>query len=359
MPDRPLDRRHFLGHATVGLSTGLAVSATGSAESPQRSDHGNTKSEKKVDRRNVWVASICQHKLSARTPEEMSAKVLRRMKEVVPTNPDIICLPECFHVANIHGSGRPPLPDTAEVPIGKISRPFAKFARDHRCYVICPIHTIDSGRYYNSAVVIDRAGQLVGEYRKINPTEDELKNGITPGPVDPPVFDCDFGRIGVQICFDINWQSNWQRLAEKGAEIVFWPSAFAGGQMLNAMAATYKYHVVSATRIQSSKIIGPMGDDIFSTGRFGEVICGPLNLESAVIQGWQEIAKLERAVTKYGRGVKMTVKHDEAWALIESLDDSIDVDSVLEEFSIETSRDMLMRNTRLQNQSRISPDDES
>jgi len=88
------------------------------------------------------------------------------------------------------------------------------WAKKHRCYVICPIKVRDGERTFNSAVLIDRSGAIVGRYDKIRPTEGELKRSVCPGAVDPPVFQTDFGAIGSQICFDVNWHSQWRRLNE-------------------------------------------------------------------------------------------------------------------------------------------------
>ena len=54
--------------------------------------------------------------------------------------------------------------------------------------------------------------------------EPTLEDGITPGR-DTPVFDCDFGRLGVQICWDIQFADGWDALGRAGAEIVAWPTA--------------------------------------------------------------------------------------------------------------------------------------
>ena len=301
--------------------------------------------------RQVWVATVCQAGLSAKSSEEMIELMLGRMEEIVPQQPDIICLPEMFHVANLKGD-KPSLASSSEKPLGPISRRFAQFAKQHRCNVICSISTVDDGRFYNSAVVIDRDGQYVGEYRKINPTMDELDRGITPGPLDPPVFELDFGRIGIQTCYDINWHDNWRRLREKGAEIVFWPSAFAGGKMLNGLAWIHKFYVVSSTRIHDSKIVDVLGDDIASTGRFDSWICTPLNLDVAVVQTHQNIKKLDAVQAKYGRAVDIKVHHVEAWARIESRSPEVSVPNVLKEFGLETSDEMFARETKRQDAAR-------
>lgn len=345
-PPNHVSRRSLIRQAAAGLGAGVVANAasgtTSAAEHTREQSIGRS-------RREVWVASLCQHGLSAGSPEEMCRKILNRMEQTLPMQPDVICLPECFHVANVAKDSRPRVADASEQPIGAITKPFAEFAKTHRCNLICPVYTTENGRFYNSAVVIDREGNLVGEYRKINPTDGELDNGITPGPLDPPVFKLDFGTIGVQTCFDINWHSNWRRLSEKGAEIVFWPSAFAGGEMLNALAWINKYYVVSSTRIQATKIVDVLGDEIVSTGRFGEWVCSPINLDVAVVQGWQTINRLEEVRAKYGRHVNIRIKHVEAWAKIESLSEKTSIAEILREFELETSNEMLARNESLQN----------
>ena len=305
-----------------------------------------------MPRTQVWVASLTQVGLEARTPEEMGERMLARMAETRPLQPDIICLPEAFLGANLAG-GRVPLEDLAEEPLTGLSAPFAEYAREHGCYVICPTYTVEAGRCYNAAVVIDRQGRYVGEYRKINPTLGELERGITPGPLDPPAFATDFGTIGVQICWDVNWHDNWRRLRAKGADLVFWSSAFSGGEMLNALAATYKYHVVSSTRnTHPSKFVDPLGDDLLATGRAAEWICAPLNLNVAVVQTVVHIRRLEAARQKYGRLLRVRVKHVEAYALVESLSEDLPVHDVLAEFDIPTSAEFLAENTRRQDAAR-------
>ena len=87
---------------------------------------------------------------------------------------------------------------------GPTTKRLSRWAKEHKCYVICPILIRDNDRTYNAAIVIDRQGRIIGRYCKIRPTEGELNRGICPGPKDPPVFETDFGTIGIQICFDVN-----------------------------------------------------------------------------------------------------------------------------------------------------------
>ena len=80
------------------------------------------------------------------------------------------------------------------------------------------------------------------------------KHRAVPGALDPPVFQADFGTIGIQICFDVNWSSTWAKLKQKGAEILFWPSAFAAPRHLSALAWQNQFYVASATLNGASRI---------------------------------------------------------------------------------------------------------
>ncbi len=62
-----------------------------------------------------------------------------------------------------------------------------------------------------------------------------------------PVYQADFWRIGVAICFDINFPEVWKTLADQGAELVVWPSAYSAGTALQARALNHRYYIVSAT----------------------------------------------------------------------------------------------------------------
>lgn len=300
--------------------------------------------------REVWVASLSLHKLEARTHEEMIRKVLKQLDDIRPFQPDVVCLPEVFPFLKI--SKRPPLAEVAEAPLGPISTRFAAWAKDNHCNLICPIYTRQDGRFYNSAVVINREGKCLGEYRKIHPTVSEMERGVAPGPLDPPVFQTDFGTIGVQICYDINWHEGWKKLRQGGAEIVFWPSAFCGGRMLNALAWMNKYCVVSSTRFDPTKICDITGEDVARSGRARNWVCAPLNLERAFLHGWPYWMRYDDIQAKYGR--KVLIRHfpEEGWSILESRSADVKVADVLREFDIRTHEEHIARAELMQKKRR-------
>jgi beta-ureidopropionase len=272
--------------------------------------------------------------------KEMTKKMLSRMEQIVPYQPDIICLPEVFPFANI-SSGRPPLSKIAEAPVGEISQPFADFARKNKCYVVCPIYTKENGQYYNSAVFIDRKGNLLGEYRKAHPTTTEMDKGVAPGPLNPPVFKMDFGIVGAQICFDIEWDDTWKNLRKAGAEMVFWPSAFGGGSMVNTKAWENKYVVVSSTRTDTSKICDISGEEAAATGRWAHWVCAPVNLEKAFLHTWPFCRRFGDVQAKYGRKVRIQTFYEEEWSIIESRSPDVKISDVMKEFEFLTHEELI------------------
>ncbi|MCD6308341.1 MAG: carbon-nitrogen hydrolase family protein [Candidatus Latescibacteria bacterium] len=300
--------------------------------------------------REVWIAAVAQQGLQADTVDGMIDLVFGRMAKFESYEPDIVCLPEAFPLAWVRN--RPAPTDIAEVPPGPITGRFAEYARSHGCYVVCPTYTRENGKVFNAAVLIDRKGKIAGEYRKIRPTAGEVAGGIAPGPLDPPVFDTDFGRIGMQICFDIEWTDAWRRLGEKGAEIVFWPSAFAGGKALNARAFTYRYAVISSTRKDTSKICDIDGAELARTGRWNKWACAPVNLEKAFLHTWPFVMRFEEIHRKYGSKVRITNHHEEEWSIIESRSPDIRVADILKEFDMKTMTEHLREAEAAQDRAR-------
>jgi N-carbamoylputrescine amidase len=105
-----------------------------------------------------------------------------------------------------------------------------KFAREHTVSLICPIFERDGDAYYNSAVVLDAHGSLIGTYRKVHVPQIPLweeRSYFSPGNDGFPVFDIDSVKIGVQICWDNFFPEGSRSLALQGAQIIFAPTAAA------------------------------------------------------------------------------------------------------------------------------------
>lgn len=141
---------------------------------------------------------------------------------------------------------------------GRIAAFFAAKAREHGVNLCLPMHLEEDragGVFTNSAVFVDRSGEVAGIYRKLHPVNgyasqggdpEVLENGILPG-TEATVVALDFGLVGAQICYDMCYDDGWGLLAAKGAELVVWPTASPRAFAPAVKAALHGYWVVSAT----------------------------------------------------------------------------------------------------------------
>jgi predicted amidohydrolase/acetyl esterase/lipase len=156
----------------------------------------------------------------------------------------------------------------AAVPIDDtIIKSLASKAREYNTYIVFGgVFRDDTAAppCVNGAVVIDRQGRPVGRYDKVHPVLDQsgaaqqivLEGGVRPG-TEYNVFDLDFGRIGVQICYDIEYPEGWRRLAEKGAELVLYPTQSPQLTRPGTYAASHEYWIVSSTFRNNASFFEP------------------------------------------------------------------------------------------------------
>ncbi|NUQ01677.1 MAG: carbon-nitrogen hydrolase family protein [Armatimonadetes bacterium] len=172
--------------------------------------------------RRVTIASL-QINMAA-LPSPTTAEANRQLcaaaiDEAAGYGADVICLPECCTTANLP----PDDPERLEPLPGPSFALWAERARRHRLVVVGWQYELDGERYHNTGFVIDRDGQLVGRYRKVHSTPNAIANGEVPGD-EFPVFETDFGRVGMMICYDAYFPEQARILALKGAEIIFYPT---------------------------------------------------------------------------------------------------------------------------------------
>jgi beta-ureidopropionase len=287
----------------------------------------------RVPKRNplVRVVTISQDGATKDASGSLLGAAMERLNQAAAFQPDIACLPELFA-----GSGAEPIP-------GATTTRLSEWARQHACYVIAGIKKLQGGRTYNTAALLDRQGRLLGQFDKMHPTEPELQQGITPGPPDPPVFDTDFGRIGIQICFDVNWWDNWKRLRDKGARIVFFPAAYPAATQLSALALTNQYFVVSSAGTRASRIYDITGQVIASSGVYQQWAAAVLPLGRRLFEVDFHIDKIRALQRKYGSKVDVVWHHDDDWFTLASLDENLTVEDLQEEFGLTPLDDYRVR----------------
>ncbi|HZF68875.1 MAG TPA: nitrilase-related carbon-nitrogen hydrolase [Gemmatirosa sp.] len=147
----------------------------------------------------------------------------------------ILCMQEIFTGPYFCAEQNPRWYEAVErIPEGPTTQLMMELARRHRMVIVVPLYEEEStGVYYNTAAVIDADGTYLGKYRKnhipqCNPGFWE-KFYFRPGNLGYPVFDTEYAKVGVYICYDRHFPEGARELGLNGAEIVFNPSATVAG----------------------------------------------------------------------------------------------------------------------------------
>ena len=139
------------------------------------------------------------------------------LKQAGEAGADLVCLGETC-------TGEEVIEDAYTNPF---TQQAAALAVQYQMNVILPIAGLVEGVRRNVALVIDRSGTIAGHYLKVHPTRREMSDGAIPGD-NFPVFNLDFGCVGVAICHDLSFPESTRVLALRGAEILVWPTWWSG-----------------------------------------------------------------------------------------------------------------------------------
>ena len=152
---------------------------------------------------------------------------------------DLILLPEYFS-----GEG------TTETLSGASVRLMSEKARQYRMFVAGTICRYDSvtNRLYNSALLFNRDGEVIGCYDKIHLYGPELNQlGVTPGE-HAQVFQTDFGKVGFMTCYDSSFTDVAELVALKGADILLFPNLGYDRALMHARSLDNCINILTSTR---------------------------------------------------------------------------------------------------------------
>lgn len=337
-----LNRRQLLGSAAAAV--GVTAAATSRAAD-----------EPAPGKQSVRVAAVSysppfhDHRHSGVN----LAPIREMVSQVMRDKPDFICFPEiCSCVGGGFEKGITTAPDlTSHVT------EVAKIAREFDVALIVPLIERVGQHLYNSVPIVDRRGQLVLNYRKNYPTDGELKSGIRPGH-EVPVAVCDGVRVGAAVCFDANFDSIAMELERQRAQLVFWPSMYWGGRLLQHWASRYGFSVAVAYGAESAIIdltgryLDRRGNDTLKVRQkyMSPWAIAEIPIERDLFHLDYNQPKFPEIQKKYGPDITIEVWEPEGYFVLTCCRAGMAIDAVAQEFELETLRDYLARSVKLRNE---------
>jgi predicted amidohydrolase len=282
----------------------------------------------------------------------MVDRMAEQADEKYKRGPDLLVLPETA----VWAAGGPI--ERRCVPLdGPVLEVMGGRARRHGAYVVVGMYLAEDGpAYSNAAVLLDREGRVVGIYRKAFPVVDAdglLEGGVNAGQ-GFPVFACDFGRLGAQICYDMMFDDGWEALAARGAEVVLWPTQSPQTIRPACRALRHRYYVVSSTWRNNAAIYDPTGVTAARIAGPG-VLAHEVDLDYVILPWSADLRGGAAMAERYGRRVGFNYYPAEDRGVFWSNDPDMPIRRMVEEAGLKEEFEGLGRDRRVQDRFRGGP----
>ena len=250
---------------------------------------------------------------------------------------DVIALPETCRGLDDH---------SAEDLHGPTVTALAPLAKKHQTYIVCPIDRRSGSLHLNTVVLLDRSGQVACTYDKVFPywSEYDVHPPMNVGE-DAQVYAADFGMLGFATCFDVNFPEVWKRLADKGAEVVIWPSAYSAGTSLQAHAINHHFYIVSATQTSDCLVFDITGERLlYRRSDKVNVATVTLDLDRGIYHENFNLDKRDKLLKDHSQDVEQEKWMKlEQWFILRSRRPGVSALSLAKQYGLEDLRHYLDR----------------
>lgn len=176
-------------------------------------------------------------------------KIIKYIRLAKKAKADIVCFPEsCIHYSTLDFNN-------------KLIKTIVEECKKNSIWCIVTDDIKVGNKTYNSSLLVDRNGDIKGKYDKINLYGDTA----SPGK-EIKVFDTDFGRIGIAICWDLAFPKLFNEMKKNGAEIVFCPA-----QWWYDSKSHYEKHQTRELSILRSLVLSRAYENVFFVA-----LCNPI-----------------------------------------------------------------------------------
>ena len=172
--------------------------------------------------------ALIQHKCTNQYQQNLNLST-ERIRQAVHEGAQLIVLQELHTHPYFCVTEDPSHFDLAETIPGPTSNALSILAREFGVVIVGSIFEHRAaGIYHNTAVVLDRNGQIAGIYRKMHVPDDPgyfEKYYFTPGDLGFRPIKTSLGQLGVLICWDQWFPEAARLMAISGAQVLIYPSA--------------------------------------------------------------------------------------------------------------------------------------
>ena len=251
--------------------------------------------------RKVRVASVYYRPDQTRSGLDSVQKAGTYAGQIAATySPDVIVLGEMLNVIGAPGT----FDADAETIPGPSTSFIAGIASAHHVNIAFGMVEKDGDTLFNSAVLIDRNGNIIGKHRKVQLPLAEASGGISPGSA-VEVFDADFGRVALLICQETSFPEPAREAALQGAEMLIVPIWGGKTALVHARAVENGIHLAASGYDYASEVVDPLGNVLASvTLNAGpKVAVADIDLSKRFredfLGDWRDIANKERRTDPY------------------------------------------------------------
>jgi predicted amidohydrolase len=225
-----INRLEHCSWIVVALATAISLFAARTAHAAEPPQADNDTSARAG---HVRVAGVVLKWL--RTDKELNYTRAEKLIEAAARGKaQLVCTTECFLDGYAIKDKTIPLDEYRAlgepIPDGRYYKRLAALADRLDIFLIAGMLEADGELRYNTAVLINPDGGLVGKYRKHKLEHELVRN--TPG-TETPVFRTPFGQIGIMICADRREPDLVKRLKSGGANLLICPSGGMFGPQSN------------------------------------------------------------------------------------------------------------------------------
>jgi len=282
--------------------------------------------------------------------KERMTRLSDDIEQILPDKPDLIVLPEFCDSPYMYGLSVSEEMEYYRQRGNQALDLLSGIAKRNGCYIAYPAFYEASGIKMNSTRIIDRAGNVIGQYSKNHLTFGEIEEyGLFCGK-EAPLIECDFGKVACAICFDLNFDELMRRYAGLGPDLILFSSMFHGGLMQNFWAYSCRSYFVGAVWDDVSAIISPLGEAIASSTNYHNYATARINLDCAMAHLDFNLDRLKALKVKYGVGVTIREPGHIGSVLVTNETEGRTVYDLFREFEIEGLDEYFARARILQNE---------